>query len=310
MLIGKFQPWFSSLAISLLAGVTVVAAEPAAQFRPRKPAVTPDLQVASQPAAEAAPKVVLPGKLKVPQGGQPQQQPKFVLPKDLAQKLKPAKPASPKDLVADLKPMKPGFPKDIAPLPKPPKPWNPDKIAPKPKDQFPGPDDKAPPQDNPGPQDEEQPEENGQGNGNGNGNGQNGNNQEWKEWLYWLAWLGHNHHNHGPVFVEPELPVIIVPQVPQIVVPLPQQPAIKRYEVAIGSDLPLGGVNFGPETGHAILQVGELVVALTTPDWTVETIVVRLPELGLLGSANADLHLYNANGDLLSTVPLKLMPAE
>jgi hypothetical protein len=314
MLIRKFQTRLASLALAmgmtLVAGHAVSAAEPAAQFRPRKAPATPvDLQVAPQEGEKASPKVALPGKLKLPQAGQ-QPQIKPGLPKDLVQKLKPMKPGLPKDLVAEVQPKKPGFPMDLAPMPKPKKPWNPDKLAPKPKDQFPGPDDKLPPQDNPGPQDEEQPDNNGQGNGNGNGNNHN---DDWKEWLYWLAWIGHNnhnHHNHGPIYGDPQPPVIIVPQVPQIAVPLPQQPVVKRFTAPMGSDLPLGGVNFGEETGHAILQVGELFVALSAPEWTKDAIVVRLPALGLLAAANADLHMYDAEGNLLSTVPLKLTPAE
>lgn len=323
MLIRTFQSWLASLALAmgmtLAVGQAISAAEPAAQFRPRKAPVTPvDLQVAPQEVApqngeKVSPKTVLPGKLKLPQvGQQPQVKPVFpkdALPKDLVQKLKPMKPGLSKDLVAEVPPKKPGFPQDLAPMPKPKKPWNPDKLAPKPKDQIPGPDDKLPPQDQPGPQDEEQPENNDQGNGGGNENANN-NNDDWKEWLYWLAWIGHKNHNHGPIYGDPQPPVIIMPQVPQIVVPLPQQPVVKRFAVPMGSDLPLGGVHFGEETGHAILQVGEMFVALGTPEWTNDAVVVRLPSLGLLAAANADLHLYDAEGNLFSTVPLKLTPAE
>jgi len=297
-------------ATAVLAGLGIAAgasaAEPAVPLVLKKPLVVePVKPIEAQPIdlKKINPKLVLPGKQVKPV--EPKQVlPKDLLPKDLVQKLQPKKPGLQKDLL----------PKDIVFNPQPKKkPAGPKDLVAKPNPQFPGPGN-----DKPGdlkPNDNDNGGNGNGGNGNGdNGNGGNGNNNDpnWLEWLAWLAWLKQQgNHNHHDVYVDDlQPPLIIVPGAPQIVVPLPQQEQAKRFEVPIGADLPLGGANFGVQTGYAILQMGDLTVSLETPAWQADAIAVRLPELKLLSAANADLHLYDVEGQYLTTVLLKLTPSE
>jgi hypothetical protein len=292
-------------ATAVLAGLgiagSVSAAEPVVPHHVKKPVVlepTKPIDIKPLDLKKVNPKLVLPGK-QVKPADPNAVNPKDFLPQDLVQKLQPKKPGLPKELM----------PKDLGfkPAPKA-KPAGPKDLVAKPTPKFPGPGDKKPGDLKPLDEDD--------GNG-GNGNGGNGNNNgnnndpNWLQWLAYLAWLnqqGHNHHHDHYDDLQP--PVIIVPEAPQIVVPLPDQQQAKRFEVPMGADLPLGGANFGMQTGYAILQMGDLTVSLETPAWAASSIVVRLPELKLLSAANADLHLYDVEGEYLTTVALKLTPAQ
>ncbi len=296
------------IATAALAGLGTLgafAAEPPMKLEFKKPIVVGAIKpLEAKPAevkpldlAKINPKLVLPGKKVAPVA------PKQGIPKDLL----------PKDLVQKLQPKKPGFPKDLVPKDKviglnpPAKFPGPKDLGAKPNPKFPGPGD-----DKPGdlaPNDEQGGGGGGGGGGNG-GNGGNNNDPDWLEWLAWLAWINAGQHHNHDHFGDLQPPVIIVPEAPPVVIPQPQQPQAQRFEVPIGADLPLGGANFGPLEGYAILQIGDLSVSLETPAWQVGAIVVRLPKLSLLSAANADLHLYDADGQYLTTVLLRLTPAQ
>jgi len=300
------QRMWLKFVTAVLAGLGLVGAasavEPAVSLQLKKPLVVEPvkpIEIKPLDLKKVNPKLVLSGKQVKPV--EPKQVlPKDMLPKDLVQKLQPKKPGLPKDLL----------PKDIVFNPQPKKkPAGPKDLVAKPNPKFPGPGDGKPGDLKPN------EEDNGNGGNGGNGNGGNGNGDNndpnWLEWLAWLAWLKQQGHHHHDVYVDDlQPPVIIVPGVPQIVVPLPQQEQAKRFEVPIGADLPLGGANFGVQTGYAILQMGDLTVSLETPAWQADAIVVRLPELKLLSAANADLHLYDVEGQYLTTILLKLTPSE
>lgn len=286
-----------------------LAADPPVRLKLKKPIVVAEIKplevkpAQPKPAAlkpvdlaKLNPKPVLPGK-KVAPVPPKKVFPKDLLPQDLGQKLQPKKQMLPQDLA----------PADKGVAIKPPAKFpGPQDLGAKPNPKFPGPGDGKPgdlaPNGNDG-------GNGGNGNG-GNGNGGNNNDPEWLEWLAWLAWINSGHHHNHDHFDDLAPPVVIVPEVPPIVVPQPQQLEAQRFSVPMGSDLPLGGANFGSVEGYAILQVGDMAITLETPSWQAGAIVVRLPKLNLLAAANADLHLYDAQGQYLTTVLLKLTPTQ
>ena len=96
--------------------------------------------------------------------------------------------------------------------------------------------------------------------------------------------------------------------IPVIVMPASLAPE-QMTESMVGSELRLGGLNFGAAPGRVELQVGnEIKLQATIANWTANEARITLPMLNLVEASEAQLLVFNASNELIDTVPVRMLP--
>jgi hypothetical protein len=105
--------------------------------------------------------------------------------------------------------------------------------------------------------------------------------------------------------------VVAAPFVPSVPVanirPATEEPALAN--VAIGSMLVLDGQSFGEAKGIVRLRVSNLALPVEVLEWSATSAKIRLPELELAGSTQAEIEVVRADGSLASKTAVRLLPA-
>jgi len=79
--------------------------------------------------------------------------------------------------------------------------------------------------------------------------------------------------------------------------------------VAIGSVLSLDGQALGSEKGIVRLRINGLALPVEVLEWSAESAKIRLPELDIDGSMQAELEVLRADGSLASKTAIELTSA-
>lgn len=96
--------------------------------------------------------------------------------------------------------------------------------------------------------------------------------------------------------------------IPVIVMPANLAP-IQMTEAMVGSELRLGGLQFGVAPGKVELQVGnELKLPVSIVSWNADEARITLPMLRLAEASEAQLLVFNAAAELIDTVPVRMLP--
>jgi hypothetical protein len=82
-----------------------------------------------------------------------------------------------------------------------------------------------------------------------------------------------------------------------------------RPKVNVGSTLLVDGQTFGDKQGAARLRVGGAALKIEVLEWKTDAVKIRLPELALDSTANADIEVVRADGSLASKTGIELSTA-
>lgn len=82
-----------------------------------------------------------------------------------------------------------------------------------------------------------------------------------------------------------------------------------RPKVNVGSTLLVDGQTFGNRPGAARLRVGGAALKIEVLEWKTDAVKIRLPELALDSTANADIEIVRADNTLASKTGIELSTA-
>lgn len=82
-----------------------------------------------------------------------------------------------------------------------------------------------------------------------------------------------------------------------------------RPKVNVGSTLLVDGQTFGDKQGAARLRVGGAALKIEVLEWKTDAVKIRLPELALDSTANADIEIVRADNSLASKTGIELSTA-
>jgi hypothetical protein len=80
-------------------------------------------------------------------------------------------------------------------------------------------------------------------------------------------------------------------------------------QVPVGATITLGGEQLGDVAGQVLVELGPLVLRAVVVDWQDDAVAVTVPELVLTEAAAATLHIVAADGTVLASLPVELIPA-
>jgi hypothetical protein len=87
------------------------------------------------------------------------------------------------------------------------------------------------------------------------------------------------------------------------------QAADKLPEVPVGATLTLQGDGLGEKQGKVAVQIGQLSIPATLVKWDGKSTTVTLPEIGIVDTTTAQIHVFTAESKLVSSLSVQLIPA-
>ena len=82
-------------------------------------------------------------------------------------------------------------------------------------------------------------------------------------------------------------------------------------QLAVGKPASLEAEGLGTQPGAVAIEVGGIGLPTQVTTWSDQLLVINVPLMGLNGPTPAKLHLFDANGQAIATIPVELvLPAE
>ncbi|QDU29515.1 hypothetical protein ETAA8_46270 [Anatilimnocola aggregata] len=78
-------------------------------------------------------------------------------------------------------------------------------------------------------------------------------------------------------------------------------------QIPVGATVTLNCKDLSNKEGQVVLQIGEIALPATITEWKNNTVVCRLPNLGMTKASKATLHVLTADGKTASTMDLELV---
>ena len=85
--------------------------------------------------------------------------------------------------------------------------------------------------------------------------------------------------------------------------------AEKLLQVSVGSTLSFEGKDLGDQAGQMLLVIDKLSLGMQVNEWTADKVTATLPMVGLAGATKAEIVLVKADGQIVSSVKVELLPA-
>lgn len=128
-----------------------------------------------------------------------------------------------------------------------------------------------------------------------------------------------HHHHCAPHWCKPTYPWMwyggcgvgnyVVSKPIYVEVPVYVNQVEQLPEVQVGATLTLPGQALGNDAGVAMLRIGDITLGAMVNEWADNGVQLTLPMLGVEQPKRAEIVVMFANGQVVMTVPVKLLPA-
>jgi hypothetical protein len=84
----------------------------------------------------------------------------------------------------------------------------------------------------------------------------------------------------------------------------------KLPQVPVGATITLAGKDLGEKAGQVLVSVNQVVLPAEVVKWEVAAATVSMPRIGLAAATKAQLQVLLADGKVVNTVDVELIPAD